>query len=70
MSLALAGGGGLKGRLGRAYLRLRGYGGGCLAILGFEGDGEELACRRRRALALVRQATAGSPSGARPARPG
>ena len=37
MSLALAGSGGLKGRLGRSYLGLRGYGGGCLAILGFEG---------------------------------
>lgn len=55
MSLALAGAGGVKGRLGRAYLQLRGYREGCLAILGFEGAGEELACRRRRALALVRE---------------
>ncbi len=54
MSLALAGSGGVKGRAGRAYLQLRGYRQGCLAILGFEGSGEELACRRRRALALVR----------------
>jgi alkyldihydroxyacetonephosphate synthase len=54
MSLALAGRGGVKGRLGRAYLQLRGYRGGCLAILGFEGAGEELVCRRKRALALVR----------------
>ncbi len=54
MSLALAGAGGVKGRLGRAYLQLRGYREGCLAILGFEGAGEELACRRRRALAVVR----------------
>jgi alkyldihydroxyacetonephosphate synthase len=54
MSLALAGAGGVKGRAGRAYLQLRGYREGCLAILGFEGHGEELACRRRRALALVR----------------
>ncbi len=54
MSLALAGTGGLKGRFGRAYLQLRGYDGGCLAILGFEGSGEELASRRKRALALVR----------------
>jgi alkyldihydroxyacetonephosphate synthase len=54
MSLALAGSGGVKGRLGRAYLQLRGYRGGCLAILGFEGAGEELASRRKRALALVR----------------
>jgi alkyldihydroxyacetonephosphate synthase len=55
MSLALAGSGGVKGRVGRAYLQLRGYSGGCIAILGFEGDGEELAGRRRRALALVRE---------------
>jgi alkyldihydroxyacetonephosphate synthase len=53
MSLALAGTAGVKDRLGRTYLRLRGYGGGCLAIIGFEGDGEELACRRRRAHAIV-----------------
>src|SRR5271170_1754163 len=42
MSLALAGTHGLKAHLGRAYLQLRGFGGGCLAILGFEGAGEEL----------------------------
>ena len=56
MSLALAGPGGLKGRLGRAYLGLRGYrGGGCLAILGFEGAPLEVADRRKRALALMRR---------------
>ena len=54
MSLALAGGGGLKGRLGRSYLGLRGYTGGCLAILGFEGSRAEVAHRRRRALEVVR----------------
>jgi alkyldihydroxyacetonephosphate synthase len=54
MSLALAGTGGVKGRVGRAYLGLRGYGGGCLAILGFEGAGDELSQRRGRALGLVR----------------
>jgi alkyldihydroxyacetonephosphate synthase len=54
MSLALAGSGGVKGRAGRAYLQLRGYRGGCVTILGFEGHGEELASRRRRALELVR----------------
>ncbi|HTB49856.1 MAG TPA: FAD-binding oxidoreductase, partial [Solirubrobacteraceae bacterium] len=51
MSLALAGSGGAKGRLGRAYLGVRGYGSGCLAILGFEGDAEEVHARRARALA-------------------
>jgi alkyldihydroxyacetonephosphate synthase len=54
MSLALAGSGGVKGRAGRAYLSLRGYAGGCLAILGFEGERAELAGRRRRALRLLR----------------
>jgi alkyldihydroxyacetonephosphate synthase len=54
MSLALAGTGGVKGRAGRAYLGLRGYGSGCLAILGFEGAGAELSDRRGRALELVR----------------
>ncbi len=55
MSLALAGAGGMKGRLGRAYIGLRGYGEGCLAILGFEGEAEEVAARRKRALELARR---------------
>jgi alkyldihydroxyacetonephosphate synthase len=54
-SLALAGASRAKDRLGRAYLGMRGYGDGCLAILGFEGAGGELAQRRRRARALVRR---------------
>ncbi|MFZ2114634.1 MAG: FAD-binding oxidoreductase [Solirubrobacteraceae bacterium] len=56
MSLALAGSGGAKGRLGRAYLDMRGYGGGCLAILGFEGDPAELGVRRAAAIEIVRAA--------------
>jgi alkyldihydroxyacetonephosphate synthase len=55
MSLALAGAGGVRGRLGRAYLGVRGYAHGCLAIFGFEGDPDEVGDRRRRALALVRR---------------
>jgi alkyldihydroxyacetonephosphate synthase len=54
MSLALAGGGGVKGRLGRTYLGLRGLGGGCLAILGFEGEAESVERRRGLALRVVR----------------
>jgi alkyldihydroxyacetonephosphate synthase len=54
MSLALAGSGGVKGRLGRVYLGLRGYGEGCLAILGFEGSPEDVGFRRSRALAIAR----------------
>jgi alkyldihydroxyacetonephosphate synthase len=56
MSLALAGSGGLKGRLGRAYLGVRGYRSGCLAILGFEGtEEEEVEHRRARAAELIRR---------------
>lgn len=54
MSLALAGTGGAKGRIGRVYLGARGYGGGCLAILGFEGEAKEVGARRRRAMGIVR----------------
>lgn len=69
MSLALAGAGGLKGRLGRAYLGARGYGEAqterCVAIFGFEGDAREVKARRARAIALARRngglALGGSP---------
>jgi alkyldihydroxyacetonephosphate synthase len=54
MSLALAGSGGVKGHLGRMYIGARGYGHGCLAILGFEGTREDVAFRRGRALQIVR----------------
>jgi alkyldihydroxyacetonephosphate synthase len=54
MSLALAGTGGVKGRLGRVYIGARGYSHGCLTILGFDGTPEDVAIRRRRALQIVR----------------
>jgi alkyldihydroxyacetonephosphate synthase len=56
MSLALAGTDGVKGRLGRVYLDARGYGGGCLAILGFEGEQKEVGVRRAAAIEIVRAA--------------
>ncbi len=55
MSLALAGSGGAKRRLGRAYLGARGYAHGCLAIFGFEGELDEARERRDRAHAIVRR---------------
>jgi alkyldihydroxyacetonephosphate synthase len=67
MSLALAGSGGAKGAIGRRYLALRGYEGGCLAIVGFEGGEWEVATRRRRALRLLRRA-GGLPVGSSPGR--
>jgi alkyldihydroxyacetonephosphate synthase len=54
MSMALAGTGGVKGRIGRTYVGMRGYGDGCLAIMGFEGEPDEVAFRRARALAHAR----------------
>ncbi|MEA2335839.1 MAG: alkyldihydroxyacetonephosphate synthase [Solirubrobacteraceae bacterium] len=54
MSLALAGAGGVKGRLGRMYLAARGYRGGCLAIFGFEGSQRDVQTRRARALEAAR----------------
>lgn len=65
MSLALAGSGGVKGRLGRAYLGARGYRNGCLAILGFEGTLEDVAHRRGRSIELIR-AHGGLPVGRSP----
>ncbi len=56
VSLALAGDGGVKGRIGRAYIGARGYADGCIAILGFEGDSHEVPARRRRAMRLLRRA--------------
>jgi alkyldihydroxyacetonephosphate synthase len=53
MQLALAGSGGVKGWAGRAVLRLRGYGDGCLAILGWEGTAKSVKARRRASLAVV-----------------
>jgi alkyldihydroxyacetonephosphate synthase len=54
-------------RAGRAYLRLRGHGGGCIAILGFEGDADEVAERRARTARLLRGA-GGLSLGERPGR--
>jgi alkyldihydroxyacetonephosphate synthase len=67
MSLALAGTGGAKGRLGRAYLGARGYRDGCLAIFGFEGEPREIAERRARAREIVRRCD-GLPVGRSPGR--
>ncbi len=50
--LALAGTGGVKGRLGRAVLRVRGYRGGCLAILGWEGTAAGVTARREASMSV------------------
>jgi alkyldihydroxyacetonephosphate synthase len=57
LSLASAGAsGGLATRLTQRYLKLRGHQGGCLAILGFEGEAQEALDRANRARILLRSA--------------
>ena len=57
MSLASAGqSGGTAAKLAQRYLKLRGHQGGCLAIIGFEGEPEEALDRANRARMLLRSA--------------
>jgi alkyldihydroxyacetonephosphate synthase len=65
LSLALAGVDGIKGRLGRLYLKGRGYSQGTLAILGFEGSAADVDRRRAHAIEIVR-AHGGLPVGRSP----
>ena len=55
-NLALAGLSGLTGRALAGYLRLRGYTGGCLAIVGWEGRTASVRARRRASAQLLRSA--------------
>jgi alkyldihydroxyacetonephosphate synthase len=56
-SLASAGeSGGPLAKLWRRYLKLRGHEGGCVAILGFEGEADEALDRANRARMLLRSA--------------
>lgn len=54
LSLALASSGGAARKVGKAYLRVRGHEGGCIAIVGFEGGARELERRRARAAQFLR----------------
>jgi alkyldihydroxyacetonephosphate synthase len=54
LTMALGASGSTTEKLGRRYLRMRGHEGGCLAIVGFEGEEDELEDRRRRTAALLR----------------
>jgi alkyldihydroxyacetonephosphate synthase len=55
LSLALAGEGSLTRRAGLGYVRLRGYEGGCIVVLGFEGDRTGVARRAALAGRLLRR---------------
>jgi alkyldihydroxyacetonephosphate synthase len=54
LTTAIVSSGSTAEKLGRRYLRLRGHERGCLAILGFEGDEDEVDDRRRRTASLLR----------------
>ena len=59
--------GGASRRFANAYLSARGYEGGCLAIVGFEGERSVVASRRARAVRVLRKA-GGLSLGSRPGR--
>jgi alkyldihydroxyacetonephosphate synthase len=67
LSMALAGDGGLKGKLGRGYIRARGYAGGALGIFGWEGEADDVRERSGDTLTLLRRA-GGLPLGSSPGR--
>ena len=54
LSMATGSAGSAANRLGQAYLRMRGHEGGCVAIVGFEGEEDDLERRRLRCAALLR----------------
>jgi alkyldihydroxyacetonephosphate synthase len=54
LTFAMAETGSARGRLGRRYLRLRGHERGCLAIMGFEGDEDDVERRRLEAARHLR----------------
>ena len=67
LTMALGSTGSVTERAGRAYLRLRGREGGCLAFTGFEGTREDVARRRGRCATMLR-AAGGLSLGQRPGR--
>ena len=67
LTMTLSASGSAAERAGRAYLRLRGHEGGCIAIVGFEGQAGEIERRRRAAAGLLRGG-GGLALGARPGR--
>jgi alkyldihydroxyacetonephosphate synthase len=53
LSMTLSDDGSLQRRLGRRYIGARGYDGGCIAILGFEGERSDVDSRRARAARML-----------------
>jgi alkyldihydroxyacetonephosphate synthase len=67
MAMAMSSHGGVAERLGRGYLRARGHGAGCIAIVGWEGEEGQVA-RRAADTRRVLRAHDGLPLGASPGR--
>jgi len=67
LTMGLAGDGGLKGKLGRGYIRARGYSGGCLGIFGWDGEADDVRQRSGDTMTLLRRA-GGLPLGGSPGR--
>ena len=65
MAMAMSSHGGVAERLGRAYLGWRGHGEGCIAIVGWEGDPDDVA-RRAADTRRVLGASGGVALGTRP----
>jgi alkyldihydroxyacetonephosphate synthase len=65
LAMTMASSGSAAERLGKAYLKARGHEGGSLAIVGWEGDGEDVERRRSRTRELLRGA-GGVALGSRP----
>jgi alkyldihydroxyacetonephosphate synthase len=63
----LAAGNSVAQRAGRRYVKTRGYGGGCLALIGFEGERDDVLRRRAQVTSIMRSAGALS-LGTRPGR--
>ncbi|GAC1318117.1 MAG: FAD-binding oxidoreductase [Thermoleophilaceae bacterium] len=67
LALLLSASGSAFERLGKAYLRLRGHEAGCLVIVGFEGDTDDVERRARLAGSVLRSG-GGLALGSRPGR--
>ena len=67
LSMTLSDDGSLSRRVGRRYIGARGYGGGCIAILGWEGDRGEVDARRAKSERILRRG-GGLPLGSGPGR--
>ena len=65
LAMALSASGSTTERIGKAYLRARGHGGGCIVIVGWEGRSQDVDARAARTRTVLRRC-GGLTLGARP----